>query len=38
MRVAPESIIAELEAAGLTAMVSAVAVPDKYIVEARRDP
>ncbi len=38
MRVAPESIIAELEAAGLTAMVSAVAVPDQYIVEARRDP
>jgi 2-polyprenyl-3-methyl-5-hydroxy-6-metoxy-1,4-benzoquinol methylase len=38
MRVAPESIIAELEAAGLTAMVSAVAVPDQYIVESRRDP
>jgi arsenite methyltransferase len=37
IRVAPESIIAELEAAGLTAMVSAVAVPDQYIVEARRD-
>lgn len=38
IRVAPESIIAELQAAGLTAMVSAVAVPDQYIVEARRDP
>jgi 2-polyprenyl-3-methyl-5-hydroxy-6-metoxy-1,4-benzoquinol methylase len=38
VRVAPESIIAELEAAGLTAMISAVAVPDQYIVEARRDP
>jgi len=38
MRVAPESIIAELEAAGLTARVSAVAVPDQYIVEARRAP
>jgi arsenite methyltransferase len=38
IRVAPESIIAELEAAGLTAIVSAVAVPDQYIVEARRDP
>ena len=38
IRVAPESIIAELEAVGLTAMVLAVAVPDQYIVEARRDP
>jgi arsenite methyltransferase len=39
LRVAPESIIAELEAAGLTAQVSAVAVPDQYIIEARRsDP
>jgi 2-polyprenyl-3-methyl-5-hydroxy-6-metoxy-1,4-benzoquinol methylase len=38
IRIAPESIIAELEAGGLTAMVSAVAVPDQYIVEARRDP
>lgn len=37
VRVAPESIMAELEAAGLTARVSAVAVPDQYIVEARRD-
>ena len=37
-RVAPESVIAELEAAGLTAKVSAVAVPDQYIVEARRGP
>lgn len=37
MRVTPESIIAELEAAGLTAMVSAIAVPEQYIVEARRE-
>jgi 2-polyprenyl-3-methyl-5-hydroxy-6-metoxy-1,4-benzoquinol methylase len=36
LRVAPESIIAELEAAGLTAKVSAVAPPDQYVVEARR--
>jgi arsenite methyltransferase len=38
IRVAPESIMAELEAAGLTARVSAVAVPDLYIVEAQRGP
>ena len=38
MRVAPETIIAELEAAGLTAMVSTVAIPDQYIVEARLEP
>lgn len=38
MRVGPESIIAELEAAGLTAMVSAVTLPDQYIVEARHAP
>jgi arsenite methyltransferase len=38
LRVAPESIVKELEAAGLTAMVSAVSVPDQYIVEARRAP
>jgi SAM-dependent methyltransferase len=37
MRIAPESIIAELEAAGLSGTVSAVAIPDQYIVEARRD-
>jgi arsenite methyltransferase len=36
MRLAPESVIAELEAAGLTASISAVAVPDQYIIEARR--
>jgi arsenite methyltransferase len=36
IRLAPESILAELDAAGLRAMVSAVAVPDQYIVEARR--
>lgn len=38
MRIAAESIVAELEAAGLTAMVSTVAIPDQYIVEARRVP
>jgi 2-polyprenyl-3-methyl-5-hydroxy-6-metoxy-1,4-benzoquinol methylase len=38
LRFAPESIITELEAAGLTAMVSAVVLPDQYIVEARREP
>lgn len=37
MRVTPESIIAELEATGLTAMVSSIAVPEQYIVEARRE-
>jgi hypothetical protein len=37
MRVVPESIVAELAAAGLTARVSSVAVPDQYIVEARRE-
>jgi len=37
LRLSPESVIAELEAAGLTAMVSAVALPDQYIVEARRN-
>jgi ubiquinone/menaquinone biosynthesis C-methylase UbiE len=36
LRVAPEAIIAELAAAGLTARVSPVALPDQYIVEARR--
>lgn len=38
MRVSPESIILDLEAAGLTARVSAVVVPDQYIIEARREP
>jgi 2-polyprenyl-3-methyl-5-hydroxy-6-metoxy-1,4-benzoquinol methylase len=36
-RVAPESVIAKLEAIGLEAIISATAVPDQYIVEARRD-
>jgi ubiquinone/menaquinone biosynthesis C-methylase UbiE len=36
LRVAPEAIIADLAAAGLAANVSPVAVPDQYIVEARR--
>lgn len=38
LRIAPASILAEFEAAGLRATVSAVSVPDQYIVEARRDP
>ena len=38
LRVAPEAVIAELEARGLTAILSASALPDQYIVEARRDP
>lgn len=38
MRVAPDAIIAELESAGLRAMMSAVAIPEQYIVEARRGP
>jgi len=36
MRVAPEVVIAELEGAGLSARVSAIALSDQYIVEARR--
>lgn len=36
MRVSPGAVIAELEAAGLSASVSPVALPDQYIVEARR--
>jgi len=38
LRVAPEAIIAELAAAGLTAQLSPVTLPDQYIVEARRGP
>jgi 2-polyprenyl-3-methyl-5-hydroxy-6-metoxy-1,4-benzoquinol methylase len=38
MRITAASIIADLAAAGLTATVAAVAVPDQYIVEARRAP
>lgn len=36
MRLAPESLVAELTAVGLAAKVSNVALPDQYIVEARR--
>jgi predicted methyltransferase len=38
LRVAPEAVIADLAASGLTARVSPVALPDQYIVEARRAP
>ena len=38
LRVAPEAIIADLAAAGLAANPSPVALPDQYIVEARRGP
>lgn len=38
MRVAPEAVIAALEDAGLSAEVSTIALPDQYIVEARRRP
>jgi ubiquinone/menaquinone biosynthesis C-methylase UbiE len=37
-RLPPEAIVADLAAAGLTAKVSAVALPDQYIVEARPAP
>ncbi|MFO0737467.1 MAG: class I SAM-dependent methyltransferase [Labilithrix sp.] len=36
MRLPPEKIVADLAAAGLTARVSAVDLPEQYIVEARR--
>lgn len=36
MRLAPDTVIAELAAAGLTAKVSPVELPDQYIVEASR--
>jgi predicted methyltransferase len=36
MRLAPETIIADLAAAGLIATLSPVALPDQYIIEARR--
>ena len=36
MRAALEVVVAELEAAGLTARVSALALPDQYCVEAQR--
>ncbi len=38
MRVAPEVIAASLEGAGLSAKVSAIELPDQYLVEARRGP
>lgn len=38
MRVAPEALIAELAQGGLVAKVSAVALPDQYVVEAQRSP
>jgi ubiquinone/menaquinone biosynthesis C-methylase UbiE len=38
MRVAPEEVIAVFESAGLSARVSPIALPDQYIVEARRRP
>lgn len=38
MRLAPEALVAELDAAGLSATVSPIALPDQYIVEARRRP
>lgn len=36
MRLAPETLIAELAGAGLTAKVSPITLPDQYIVEARK--
>ena len=38
MRVAPDAVIAALDGAGLSARVSPLALPDQYIVEARRRP
>ena len=38
LRVAPEAIIADFAAAGLAANLAPVALPDQYIVEARRGP
>lgn len=38
MRVAPETVVAELEGAGLSARVSPVALPDQYIVEGHKRP
>lgn len=35
-RLSPETIVAELAAAGLTAKISPVTLPDQYIVEAQR--
>ena len=36
MRLAPEAVIAELEAAGLSASVSPLALPQQYVVQATR--
>jgi predicted methyltransferase len=36
MRLAPETVVADLAAAGLAAKVVASALPDQYLVEARR--
>lgn len=38
LRVEPETVLAELERAGFSARVSPIALPDQYIVEARRLP
>ncbi|MBX3162163.1 MAG: class I SAM-dependent methyltransferase [Deltaproteobacteria bacterium] len=38
MRLSAEQVVAELAGAGLTARVSPVALPDQYLVEARREP
>jgi arsenite methyltransferase len=37
-RVGPDAVVAELAAAGLSASVSPTAIPDQYIVDARRRP
>jgi hypothetical protein len=36
LRVAPQSLIAALEGAGLSARVSPISLPGQYLVEARR--
>lgn len=38
LRLAPETLVAELEAAGLRAKLSPVALPEQYLVEAARPP
>ena len=38
LRVGPEAVVAALESAGLSARVSPIALPDQYLVEARRRP
>lgn len=37
MRVAPERLVADLEAVGLHARVLPIAIPEQYLVEARRE-